>query len=220
MNAFFDDQVAASYESWYETVQGERAAALEKAALEELLEGFPGAGTILEVGCGTGHFTRWLHDAGWMAMGLDLSPAMLKEAQALDDAPLVQGDAFRLPFADGAFDVTSLITTLEFLERPEAALGEALRVGRQGVLLGVLNRWSLLALQRRLTGLFRPTIYDDARFYGLGALTTLLRAAADDATRVEWLTTLLPGWARRVRPRPPARRPWGGFIAMALHKAR
>jgi ubiquinone/menaquinone biosynthesis C-methylase UbiE len=218
MNVSFDEQVAAGYESWYQTTEGQRADKLEKAALRELLDGFSSAESILEVGCGTGHFTRWLHDVGGTAVGLDLSAPMLREAQARNGVPLVQGDAFRLPFADGAFDVTTLITTLEFLERPEAALAEAARVARRGVLLGVLNRWSPLALRRRLRGLFRPTIYDDARFYGPGALPERLRALADGDVRVTWHTTLLPGWARRPTPHPPSHLPWGGFIAIVLRR--
>ncbi len=216
MNTVFDEEAAANYESWYETVEGARADALEKAVLRRLLEGFSGARSVLEVGCGTGHFTRWLRDAGWAAAGLDLSAPMLAEAWALNGMPLVRGDARRLPFADGVFDVTALITTLEFLDCPERALAEAVRVARDGVLLGVLNRWSLLGLRRRLSGLFRSTLYDYARFYGVRALERRLRAAADNAGRVVWRTTLFPCWER---PWPQAHLPWGGFIAIALHQA-
>jgi SAM-dependent methyltransferase len=216
MNTVFDEQAAAGYESWYETAEGARADALERAALRRLLEGFSGARSVLEVGCGTGHFTRWLRDAGWAATGLDLSAPMLSEARALNEVPLVRGDAFRLPFADGAFDVTSLITTLEFLEHPDAALAEAVRVAGRGLLLGVLNRWSLLGLRRRLRGLLRSTVYDQARFYGVRALERRLRAVADDAGLVVWRTTLFPCWEQ---PWPQAHLPWGGFIAIALHQA-
>jgi ubiquinone/menaquinone biosynthesis C-methylase UbiE len=141
---------------------------------------------------------------------------MLSEAGALNRVTLVHGDALRLPFGDGAFDVTALVTTLEFLARPRAALAEATRVARRGVVLGVLNRWSLLALQRRLSGLLRPTTYDRARFYSVRSLKRLLRSVADDAARIEWVTTLFPSWW----PWPQAGLPCGGFIAMAWHQAR
>jgi SAM-dependent methyltransferase len=208
----FGERAAAHYETWYETVEGRRADELEKAILGWLLQGFPKPGSVLEVGCGTGHFTRWLNDEGLAAVGLDLSVAMLAEAQALDGVPLVQSDARRLPFADGAFDLTALITTLEFLEQPREALVEVLRVARQGVVLGVLNRWSLLGLQRRLAGLFRPGVYGTAHFYGVGELRRLLHSAADGKAHITWHTTLFPrGW-----PWPQKTLPWGGFIGMAL----
>jgi hypothetical protein len=90
-------------------------------------------------------------------------------------------------------------------------------VARRGVVLGVLNRWSVLGLQRRLTGLFRPTVYDAARFYGVGELKRLATGGstlliAGKQTRVVWQSTLFP----RCWPWPQARLPWGGFIGMVL----
>ena len=211
-NVPFDEHVAAHYETWYETSTGRRADELEKDVLGWLLQGFSGSGSVLELGCGTGHFTRWLSDEGLAAVGLDLSAAMLAEAQALDGVPLVQGDSRRLPFADGAFDMTAFITTLEFLEQPEEALVEALRVTRHGMLLGVLNRWSVLGLQRRLAGLFHQTVYEAANFYGVRELKRLLRSVTGGKAHAVWRTTLFP----RRWPWSQSRLLWGGFIGMAL----
>jgi ubiquinone/menaquinone biosynthesis C-methylase UbiE len=211
-NVAFDGRIAVHYEVWYDTPEGRRADELEKDVLGRLLQDFPGSGSVLELGCGTGHFTRWLSDEGLAAVGLDLSAAMLMQAQALDGVPLVRGDARRLPFADGAFDLAALVTTLEFLKRPRETLGEALRVSRRGVILGVLNRWSVLGLQRRLAGLLRQTVYDAAHFYGVCELKRLLRSVAGENAHVVWHTTLFPRWW----PWPQARLPWGGFIGIAL----
>jgi len=209
----FDEDVAAHYEAWYETPEGRRADELEKAVLGWLLQAFPRPCSVLEIGCGTAHFTRWLNERGLAAVGLDLSAAMLAQAQAMDGVSLTHGDTYRLPFADGAFDLAALVTTLEFLERPQEALAEALRVARRGVVLGVLNRWSLLGLQRRLVSLFRPTVYDAARFYGVGELKRLaIRSIAGKRARVVWRSTLFP----RCWSWPQARLPWGGFIGMAV----
>ena len=208
----FDEHVAARYEAWYETPEGRRADGLEKAVLGWLLERVPRASSVLEIGCGTGHFCRWLNRRGWAMVGLDLSAPMLAQARDLGGALLVQGNALRLPFADDTFDVTAFITTLEFLTSPRQVLAEALRVARHGILLGVLNRWSLLGLQRRWAGLFRPTTYDTAHFYSVGALKRLLRSAGGGQARIVWRTTLFPRpWARAQ-----LRLPWGGFIGMAL----
>ncbi len=92
------------------------------------------------------------------------------------------------------------------------ALAEALRVARCGVVLGVLNRWSVLGLQRRLAGFFHQTVYDAARFYGVGELKRLLRSVSGGKGRIVWHTTLFPHrW-----PWSQARLPWGGFIGMVL----
>ena len=209
----FDERVAARYEAWYEMPEGQRADALEKASLCRLLNGFARARSILEVGAGTGHFTRWLSEHEMAAIGLDLSAAMLAQARVLDGAPMVQGDACRLPFADRTFDLVAFVTTLEFLDRPREAPIEALRVARRGLLLGVLNRQSLFGLQRRLAGLLRPTVYDTAHFYSVEELQRLLRSVAGSEAIISWHTTLFPrgwSWSRLALP-------WGGFIGMALH---
>jgi SAM-dependent methyltransferase len=137
---------------------------------------------------------------------------MLTEASVLDGIPLVQGNAVLLPFADDTFDVTAFITTLEFLNLPRQSLAEALRVSRHGIIAGVLNRWSLLGLQRRVVGLCRPTIDDAVRFYGVGELERLLRPVAGDRARIVWRTTLFP----RIWPGVQMHLPWGGFIGIAL----
>ncbi|HEY7870521.1 MAG TPA: class I SAM-dependent methyltransferase [Methylomirabilota bacterium] len=51
---------AAGYERWYGTRRGHQADLAERALLERLLAPFMAAQSALEVGCGTGHFTRWL----------------------------------------------------------------------------------------------------------------------------------------------------------------
>lgn len=209
----FDEEVAAHYEDWYQSPEGQRADELEKASLRHLLDEVPHLESGLEVGCGTAHFTRWLDAEGLRVVGLDRSGPMLAQAQALNGVPLVQGDAVRLPLADDAVDVVSWITTLEFLEQPRKALREGLRVARRGLVLGVLNRWSVLALRRWVEGLFGSSIYDPAHFYGVGELRRLLRSVAGEGARVIWHTTLFPRWwAGRERSKVP----WGGFIGMAL----
>lgn len=230
----FDERVARYYEAWYQTPEGRSADRVEKASLRRLLGHFPGAGSILEVGSGTGHFARWFREQGLLTVGLDLSAPMLCQASAYqrsaqpasNGARLVQADAYRLPFADGTFDLVAYVTTVEFLEAPAEALAEAVRVASRGLILGVLNRWSALALRRRVAGLFNPTIYETAHFYGVGELKRLLlsvvNGAEDEGTeqqrpgdqrdRMMWHTTLFPRWL----PWRQARLPWGGFIAMAL----
>ena len=88
VNPFTNPTIAAGYEAWYET-SGCRADRLEKALLKRLLTGFSRARTLLEVGCGTGHFTRWFDERGLQAMGLDLSSPMLAEAVRLGSPPYV-----------------------------------------------------------------------------------------------------------------------------------
>lgn len=205
------DEIAEGYEAWYESDEGRRADALEKALLGKLLRRLPEARTALEIGCGTGHFTRWLEGRGLMTVGLDLSAAMLAQARRYDGLLYLRGNGAAFPFVGGAFDVVALITTLEFVADPVRVLREAARVARQGILLGVLNRCSLLAWRRRRAARRRPTIYDAARFYSVGELRHLARKALGNRLRrVRWRTTLWPGFSG------DAPLPWGAFIGMLL----
>jgi ubiquinone/menaquinone biosynthesis C-methylase UbiE len=206
-NPFTDPTIIAGYEAWYET-SGCWADRLEKALLKRLLAGFSRARTLLEVGCGTGHFTRWFGELGLQVMGLDLSPPMLAEAVRLGSPPCVLGDALALPFLDGAFDVVALITTLEFVTDPTQVLAEATRVARHGLILGVLNRQSLLAWRRKRSG---EALWQEARFFTPAELVRLVQqAVAGKQAKVLWRTTLWPVWPGEL----PL--PWGGFIGMAV----
>jgi len=113
-NPFDDLSLVQGYESWYAN-QGLRVDRLEKALLKWLIGHFQEPRSILDVGCGTGHFTRWFELLGLWAVGLDISPVMLREAGRFGMRADVRADASHLPFEDGALDLVAMITTLEFL---------------------------------------------------------------------------------------------------------
>jgi len=90
-------------------------------------------GPILDLGCGSGALTGRL-PAGSRAVGIDTSGRMLAEARRrLGPGPaLVQGSAFRLPFADGSFGAAVSGFVLRNLHDLAAAFGELHRVLRGG----------------------------------------------------------------------------------------
>lgn len=203
-NPFADAGVASRYEDWY-LGSGRRVDELEKRLLHKLLRTLDGVKTVLDVGCGTGHFTRWFQELGYDAVGLDSSPEMLAEARRRIAVSYQIGDAQDLPFAAQSFDVVALITTLEFVANPVKALSEAIRVARHGLLLGVLNRHSLLTWKYRRSG--KP-VWQAAHFFTPRELTALVTQVAERRLLdVHWRTTLwsIPG----VTDLPL---PWGGFI--------
>lgn len=73
----------------------------ELEALRQTLGALPPART-LDVACGTGYLTRWLPGE---VVGLDQSERMLAIArERVPEAEFVRGDAFAVPFEDGAFE--------------------------------------------------------------------------------------------------------------------
>jgi len=206
LNPFAIPEIAAGYETWYLTI-GRQADRYEKDLLKWLLARFPQARTILELGCGTGHFTRWFGEQGLLAVGLDLSRPMLDEAVSMSSPVYLQGDAQMLPFLSKSFNLVVLITTLEFLPEPIQALTEALRVARQGLILGVLNAQSRLGQHYKREG---GPIWDVARFFTPDELKRMIQEIGGKKTRVIWRTTL---WPFCPGPLPL---PWGGFIGMVV----
>ena len=205
---FDNPTLVDGYEAWYETA-GRRADHLEKTLLRWLLTHFSSVHTLLEVGCGTGHFTSWFRKQGLQASGLDISALMLAEAGQLNRLPYVRGDALALPYSSGDFDIVALITTLEFVSDPVLALTEALRVAQHGLILGVLNRQSILGRQLKREG---GTVWEAARFFKLAELVQEVRQAAGETVTIAWRTTLWPIWPGML----PL--PWGGFIGMAVQR--
>ena len=206
-NPFDETRIAAGYEAWY-TTTGRRADSLEKALLGWLLGKFPEARSILDVGCGTGHFTRWFAGLGLEVIGLDLSAAMLLEAVRIRDHPYIRGDAIALPFRTNAIDLVAMITTLEFTVDPLLALIEGLRVARSGLILGVLNRQSRLGQRLRNQG---GAVWGKAHFFSPCELIQKVHQAAGvRGLRIIWKTTLWSLWPGAL----PL--PFGGFIGMAV----
>jgi ubiquinone/menaquinone biosynthesis C-methylase UbiE len=78
---------------------------------------------ILDVACGTGEQAVMLARAGFQAAGIDLSPAMLRQARE-KSSPSVAfflGDGANMPFARGSFDCVTISLALHEME-PEASI--------------------------------------------------------------------------------------------------
>ena len=123
---------ASKYDDWYlgRGLFAERERPgwkRELVALRHALTLLPLAHT-LDVSCGTGFLTRQLPGE---IVGLDQSGQMLEIArERVPAAAFVQGDAFALPFADGAFERVFTAHFYGHLDRSERALfvAEAARV--------------------------------------------------------------------------------------------
>ena len=90
--------------------------------------------TVLELGCGTGSFTRELARSGAEVVAIDVSPELLEIAKATCSAPNVQyqiQNACALSYPEGAFDSIVGSSVLHHLEI-EAAVRDMYRVLKPG----------------------------------------------------------------------------------------
>ena len=119
----------------------------ERAAWDRILDLVaPARGPLdaLDVGCGTGFLTFELAARGHRVTGIDFAPAMIAEARrkAAERGAAVrleEGDAERLQFARGSFDLLMSRHVLWTLPHPEAAIDEWMRVLRPGGRLVVVD---------------------------------------------------------------------------------
>ncbi len=137
------------YDAWYRSPRGKWAGETEYQLLMKLLKPAPGE-SLLDIGCGTGYFTRRFAESGLAVTGVDPSPTMLgfARAHALAGERFVLGDARALPFPDRSFDLCISVTALCFISEQARALSEMLRVTRRRFAIGLLNRHSLLFLEK------------------------------------------------------------------------
>lgn len=137
------------YDAWYDSPRGRWIGDVEFELLCRHLDTKSGT-SLLDVGCGTGFFTRRLAAAGLDVTGLDVDADALDFAQQRSDHSIsyVEGDACYLPFPDQAFDQTISITALCFVNDWPRAIAEIARVTQRHFVLGLLNRHSLLWLDK------------------------------------------------------------------------
>ncbi|ARU31469.1 SAM-dependent methyltransferase [Sulfuriferula sp. AH1] len=140
---------AKDYDAWYQTPRGSWIGEQEYRLLRRLLQ--PTAGQcMIDVGCGTGYFTRRFAADGVRVSGVDPDAAMISYAQSqkIADESYLYGDARALPFPDRSFDYCIAVASLCFIQEQELALAEMVRVTRKRIAIGFLNRNSLLYWQK------------------------------------------------------------------------
>ncbi len=152
---------------------------------------------VLELGCGTGEFTRRVAPVGAHLVALDLSAELLAKARAKVGAAarFVRGDAEALPFPDGTFDVVYGCSVLHHLDL-EAALREVRRVLRPGGRL-VFSEPNLLNPQVFLAftcGPLKPYfgVSADEKAFTRGAVSRVLRRLGFDRFWVRYFDFLHP----------------------------
>jgi ubiquinone/menaquinone biosynthesis C-methylase UbiE len=168
-------KMAQEYEKWYETPEGKMHDQQQKKAIWQCLpQALPGH-RLLDIGCGTGHWSRIFAARGFEVTGVDLSPEMIAVARA-GHSPGCRfeiADACCLPFDNDSFEVVAAITSLVFIAEPKTAVSEMFRcVKKKGkVIIGSLNCMSPFNKQR----LFRKEEpYISARLFSAQELKKLL----------------------------------------------
>jgi len=94
------------------------------------------AGSVLDVGCGTGALARRLAGLGYQVTGVDPSEGMLQVMREHSpEISAVRASGTELPFQDDSFDVVLSVATFHHIADPDAVratLAEMTRASRPG----------------------------------------------------------------------------------------
>lgn len=218
----FNEKMAGSYDEWFQTSAGRYIDRREKEFILSLVAPKEGE-RLLDVGCGTGDHLLFFRRNGCDVTGLEPSSSMLDIARKKlgQRAELRMGKAEDMPFSDNEFDIVTIITSLEFMDDCERAICEAIRVCRDRVFIGVLNKYSIIGAQRRMKGIFSQSTYNRARFFGIGEMKYMVRKALG-ATDIRWGSVIflpLGCYSSAVGLEeiiPVNRNPFGAFLGLSF----
>lgn len=124
-------ELSNRYDSAIDNVMGEKI----RPKIREKLGEENDLGNLIELGCGTGYFTKTLADKSENIISTDISEEMLSIArEKLKGFDFQVMDCQNLKFDDGTFDTVFMGLVLLFTQ-PEKALKESRRILRPGGLL-------------------------------------------------------------------------------------
>ncbi len=222
MGYVFDFHDAKHYDDWLIKRKNRFAADLESHLMMKMLDPAEGE-LVLDIGCGTGASSIPLLEKRLNVTAIDPSPYMLDIMSSMlgNRVSLYRGFAEDLPFDDNSFNHACLFTSLEFVEDPRKALEEAFRVAKDRVFIGVLNRYALTGIGRRVRGIFTPTIYNRANFFSVWEIKRIARDILGPVP-VNWRTVCqFPGpwssWMKSLEGSGIVQRfPFGTFAGMVV----
>ena len=112
-------------------------------ALIERISGESGLGELIELGCGTGLFTKVLAENASHVMATDLSDEMLAVARTQlkdwQNVTVEKADCEKTDFSDGQFDCVFMANFVHIIENPSIALRESYRILKNGGLLLIVD---------------------------------------------------------------------------------
>lgn len=171
---------------------------------EALADGPVQGKLVMEIGAGSGRDLLELARMGAKGIVLDYSPASLRlvkqqaEAQGIP-VMFVQADATRMPFRDGAIDVSFHQGLLEHFRDPMPLLRENARITRSGgrVLVDVPQTFHLYTVMKNLLILANRWFAGWETQFTVSQLERLVRESGLEVVRSygDWM---VPGLAYRV----------------------
>ncbi len=176
---------------------------------------------VLEIGCGSGRWSRWLHAAGARVLAIDISEDVIRRNRAaMPEIDFLSGDFVDLEVAEEGFDGMTSVTVIQHLppETQELAVAKMARLLRPGgfVLLlenvredGVhvfandIGDWGRLMARHGMRRVWARGYEYDLPIRAVGQIVGLLRRGKDagrpDPSPEDLVATMFRGRHRHLK---------------------
>lgn len=171
-----NEDLATSFRRWYDSDHGRAIWRIEANCAFSLYTPKMGE-MVIDIGCGTGQFSRELVKRGARVVGIDTDRGVIDDARSLDDHGLYRVmDMHELDYPDNYFDAAVSTFALEFSDNPATVIHEAIRVVKPGgdVLFGTIQRGSAYADAYTRRGEAGEIPYAQAHFYTKAELLAMI----------------------------------------------
>lgn len=189
-NSDFQQSLYDYYDSWSAEDTGEAYTELNTRRHRETLADFARqtrGRTLLDVGCGTGHFVESAISEGWHGKGIDLASGAVRLAEKRG-IPCSLTDFFELTPAKETFDVLVMAEFIEHVPSPGRFLSHAETLLKHGGLL-YLTTPNLDSLTRRLAGEHWPVFHPEHLSYFCPRTLKTLLSSHSPSLRTESFET-------------------------------
>jgi ubiquinone/menaquinone biosynthesis C-methylase UbiE len=120
-------------------------------AIIKKLSGERNLGEVIELGCGTGYFTKVICENSGKVIATDLSDEMLEQARIqlkeFQNVSVQKANCENTPYSSGRFDTVFMANLIHFVENPLKTLHESYRLLKTGGLL-LLTSYTSYGMKR------------------------------------------------------------------------
>lgn len=210
---------AASRDQWMASEVGRYIYSRQEKLIMDSVSPVAGE-SLLDVGCGTGNSLYLFQQKKCILTGIDSSRHALELARQKigSQCELVLGEATDLPFSDNEFDIVTLISSIQTFHDHHKVIAEAVRVCRNRIFVGFLNKHTLVGTKQSVRKLFGFPILSQVRFFSISEMKFIINQAM--RTSVTWGSVVyLPSpiykWCSEFEEFFPMKKnPLGAFVGM------
>lgn len=145
---------------------------------------------VLDVGCSSGAYVRFLRERGYKAYGLDLLPE--EKWQGEYESCFQVGDICCLPYKDDSFDTIIAFEVLEHIENINLALKELHRVCKNNIIISVPNCFQPKVFQASGLAYHHWIDRTHKQFFNKNLLKNMLNKKGFSMQKIKYINPIIP----------------------------